>query len=167
MQDVAQIGFFFLQRKNPIYSSFQREIPCCRLGKSSTPPVLITHSIFFSFPPLLLRLRELDFIGCYETVDQQTAEPPKTLWICEYVNMWICKHAHVAHWVKHKGLPWKWTFALSIFKMPGLVLNKDKLTLLKCLFFCIVWIVWADFGKLSCLALYIILSNIYLWVTPN
>ena len=71
--------FFFLQRKNPIYSSFQREIPCCRLGKSSTPPVLITHSIFFSFPPLLLRLRELDFIGCYETVDQQTAEPPKTL----------------------------------------------------------------------------------------
>ena len=70
---------FFLQRKNPIYSSFQREIPCCRLGKSSTPPVLITHSIFFSFPPLLLRLRELDFIGCYETVDQQTAEPPKTL----------------------------------------------------------------------------------------
>ena len=78
MRDVAQIGFF-LQRKNPIYSSFQREIPCCRLGKSSTPLVLITHSIFFSFPPLLLRSRELDFIGCYETVDQQTAEPPETL----------------------------------------------------------------------------------------
>ena len=71
--------FFFLQRKNPIYSSFQWEIPCCRLGKGSTPPVLITRSIFFSFPPFLLRLRELDFIGCYETVDQQTAEPPKTL----------------------------------------------------------------------------------------
>ena len=32
MQDVAQIGFFsFLQRKNLIYSWFQREIPCCRL----------------------------------------------------------------------------------------------------------------------------------------
>ena len=75
------------KRKNPIYSSFQWEIPCCRLGKGSTPPVLITRSIFFSFPPFLLRLRELDFIGCYETVDQQTAEPPKTLWICEYANM--------------------------------------------------------------------------------
>ena len=30
--DVAQVGFFsFLQRKNLIYSWFQREIPCCRL----------------------------------------------------------------------------------------------------------------------------------------
>ena len=86
MQDVAQIGFFFT-KKNLIYSSFQRQIPCCRLGKSSTPLVLITHSIFFSFPPLLLRLREVDFIGCYETVDQQTAELRN---LQNSVNMQIC-----------------------------------------------------------------------------
>ena len=161
MQDVAQIGFFFT-KKNHIYSSFQREIPCCRLGKSSTPPVLITHSIFFSFSSTSTsfeRIRLHRVSRNCGSADRGTSE--------NSVNMWICKYAHVAHWVKHKGLPWKWTFALSIFKMPGLVLNKDKLTLLKCLFFCIVWIVWADFGKLSCLALYIILSNIYLWVTPN
>ena len=33
--------------------------------------------------------------------------------------------------------------------MLGLVLNRDKLTSLKWLFFRIVWIVWADFGKFS------------------
>ena len=55
-------NIFFSQRK--IYRSFQREIPCCRLGTSLTPLVLITHSILFSFPLLLLRLREVHFIGC-------------------------------------------------------------------------------------------------------
>ena len=55
-------NIFFSQRKN--YRSFQREIPCCRLGTSLTPLVLITHSILFSFPLLLLRLREVHFIGC-------------------------------------------------------------------------------------------------------
>ena len=161
MQDVAQIGFFFTKKK-----SYLQLVPT---GNSllQTWKELDTscldytfHFLFFSFPNSTsferIRLHRVRNCG---SVDRGTSE--------NSVNMWICKYAHVAHWVKHKGLPWKWTFALSIFKMPGLVLNKDKLTLLKCLFFCIVWIVWADFGKLSCLALYIILSNIYLWVTPN
>ena len=55
-------NIFFSQRKN--YRSFQREIPCCRLGTSLTSLVLITHSIFFFFPLLLLRLREVHFFGC-------------------------------------------------------------------------------------------------------
>ena len=55
-------NIFSSQRKN--YRSFQREIPCCRLGTSLTSLVLITHSIFFFFPLLLLRLREVHFFGC-------------------------------------------------------------------------------------------------------
>ena len=49
---------FFIQRKN--YSLFQREIPSCAWHL-----VLITHSILFYFPLLLLRVKEVDFIGCY------------------------------------------------------------------------------------------------------
>ena len=70
---------FFFTKKKSIYRSFQREIPYCRLDQSFTPLVLITHSTLFSFPLLLLRVKEVDFIGCYETVDQQTAEPPEPL----------------------------------------------------------------------------------------
>ena len=77
MQDVAQIGFFFFFTKKKSY--LQGNSLLQTFEQSLTTLVLITHSIFFSFPPLLLRLREVDFIGCYETVDQQTAEPPKTL----------------------------------------------------------------------------------------
>ena len=94
MQDVAQIGFFFFFTKKKSYLQLVSEGNSLlqTFEQSLTTLVLITHSIFFSFPPLLLRLREVDFIGRYETVDQQTAEPPKTLWICKYV--------HVEHWVK-------------------------------------------------------------------
>ena len=94
MQDVAQIGFFFFFTKKKSYLQLVSEGNSLlqTFEQSLTTLVLITHSLFFSFPPLLLRLREVDFIGCYETVDQQTAEPPKTLWICKYV--------HVEHWVK-------------------------------------------------------------------
>ena len=77
MEDVAQIIFFFLTKKS--IKSIKREIPCCRFEQNLTPLVLITQSTLFSFPLLLLRVEEVDFIGCYETVDQQTAEPPKTL----------------------------------------------------------------------------------------
>ena len=49
MQDVAQIGFFsFLQRKNLIYSCFQREIPCCRLLNKAWQLLSWLH-IQFSF----------------------------------------------------------------------------------------------------------------------
>ena len=66
MEDVAQIIFvFFLKRKNPIYSLIQREIPYCRLEQSLIPLALIAHSTLFSFPLPVLRLREVDFIGCY------------------------------------------------------------------------------------------------------
>ena len=44
---------------------------------------------------------------------------------------------------------WNIRICMEIFQRSGLVLNKDKLTPLKSLFSCIVWIVWADLGKLS------------------
>ena len=131
MQDVAQIGFFFFFTKKKSYLQLVSEGNSLlqTFEQSLTTLVLITHSIFFSFPPLLLRLREVDFIGCYETVDQQTAEPPKTL------NMQICSCWALG---EIEWFAWKWTFPFSVFKMLALVLNKHKLTPLKWLFFCMV-----------------------------
>ena len=71
--------FFFTKKKSYLQLVSEGNSLLQTFEQSLTTLVLITHSIFFSFPPLLLRLREVDFIGCYETVDQQTAEPPKTL----------------------------------------------------------------------------------------
>ena len=71
--------FFFTKKKSYLQLVSEGNSLLQTFEQSLTTLVLITHSIFFSFPPLLLRLREVDFIGCYETVDQRTAEPPKTL----------------------------------------------------------------------------------------
>ena len=47
------------------------------------------------------------------------------------VNMQICSRCALGEVL---GFAWKGTFALSIFKMSGLVLNMDKLSPLKWLF---------------------------------
>ena len=47
------------------------------------------------------------------------------------------------------GFAWRGTVALSTLKTSGLVLNEVKFTSRKWLFFCIVWISWADLGQFS------------------
>ena len=48
-----------------------------------------------------------------------------------------------------KRFAWEWTVVLSTsLNRSGSALNKDKFTPLKWLFFCIVWISWADLGSL-------------------
>ena len=65
--------------------------------------------------------------------------------------MQICSYCIVG---KIYGFERKWKF--STCKGFGLVLNKDKFTPLKCLFFCIVWISWADFGKCNSLLVHLL-----------
>ena len=76
--------FLFTKKKLQLVSTSNSLLQTCT---KLTPLVLIAHSIFFSFPPLLLRLREVHFIGCYEIVDQQTAELRN---LQNSVNMQIC-----------------------------------------------------------------------------
>ena len=85
------------------------------------------------------------------TLTSNHRKPKLTQWAS--INMQICLRCAMG---EIQASAWKWTFALSTFKISGLVLNKDKFIPLKWLFFWSAWIFWADLGKFSSALVYLL-----------
>ena len=140
MQDVAQIGFFFTKKKSYLQLvSMGNSLLQTWKGLDTSCLDYTFHFLFFSsISTSFERIRLHRVLRNCGSADRGTSE--------NSVNMQICSCWALG---EIEWFAWKWTFPFSVFKMLGLVLNKHKLTPLKWLFFCIVWIVWDDFGKLS------------------